>query len=339
MTQEEFAARYKQEKPMYEAWADFVLSEIKSGLLNLLGNSKPKYDEYVKMTPSSRVKTTESLLTKAFIRKKDKYQDPYSQITDKAGIRFVVLLTQQLDQLCSIIENHKSWTYSKDKEFDEWRTSDPRMFDYQSVHYIVRAQMTFVHKGVTIDEDTPCEVQFRTLLQHAYAELAHDTIYKGDVDASPTVKRCFAKSMALMETTDELLCGAKAELEKCAGIITQWREVALSQASKLLPASHWIDDTKNIEFYLSEFQPLLSTLSIDDLLEFLGDHEYSFLASRIESHQNNKAFVEFKLPVILVCYFLAKKKKSVIKKYWPTDFHVLQIIFNDLGLAPNWATH
>lgn len=70
MTQEEFAARYEQEKPMYEAWADFVLSEIKSGLLNLLGNSKPKYDEYVKMTPSSRVKTTESLLTKAFIQKK-----------------------------------------------------------------------------------------------------------------------------------------------------------------------------------------------------------------------------------------------------------------------------
>jgi putative GTP pyrophosphokinase len=338
MKQEEFAALYEQEKPMYKAWADFVLSKIESGLLNLLDGSKAKYDEYVKIAPSSRIKTTDSLLTKAFVRKKDKYKNPYQEITDKAGIRFVVLLTQQLDQLSSIVDHHQAWTYSKDKEFDDWKTSDPRMFDYQSVHYIVRAKKNFIYQGINIDKGTPCEVQLRTLLQHAYAELAHDTIFKGNIDASPTVKRCFAKSMALMETTDELLCGAKSELEKCANVITTWRDLSLTKSAQLLPDANWIDDAKNIEFYLSKFEPLISTLNFNDFNAFLEDQEHVFLAGRIKKHQLDKTFVEFKLPVVLIFYFLAKRKKTVIKNHWPTDFNVLQIIFNDLGLAPNWPT-
>jgi putative GTP pyrophosphokinase len=105
-----------------------------------------------------------------------------------------------------------------------------------------------------------------------------------------------------------------------------------------LPDANWIDDAKNIEFYLSKFEPLISTLNFNDFNAFLEDQEHVFLAGRIKKHQLDKTFVEFKLPVVLIFYFLAKRKKTVIKNHWPTDFNVLQIIFNDLGLAPNWPT-
>ena len=35
-----------------------------------------------------------------------------------------------------------------------------------------------MYNGHTIEKDTPCEIQIRTLEQHAYAELSHDYVYK-----------------------------------------------------------------------------------------------------------------------------------------------------------------
>src|SRR3546814_12228521 len=39
------------------------------------------------------------------------------------------------------------------------------------------------------DLGTPCEVQLRTLLQHAHSQLTHDTIYKPKTIASSHTKR------------------------------------------------------------------------------------------------------------------------------------------------------
>jgi putative GTP pyrophosphokinase len=50
---------------------------------------------------------------------------------------------------------------------------------------------------------TPCEVQVKILLQHAYSELTHDTIYKPRVNATPEMQRAAAKSMALLEATND----------------------------------------------------------------------------------------------------------------------------------------
>ncbi|MCC2018497.1 hypothetical protein QM121_09360 [Enterobacter hormaechei] len=51
-----------------------------------------------------------------------------------------------------------------------------------------------------------CEVQVRTLLQHAYAELVHDSVYKPVGIVPKSAERHIARSMALMETTDDLFC-------------------------------------------------------------------------------------------------------------------------------------
>ena len=58
-------------------------------------------------------------------------------------------------------------------------------------------------EGVTIPKGLTCEVQVRTLLQHAYSELSHSRIYKPSFDPDAKVKRVIAKSMALLETTDD----------------------------------------------------------------------------------------------------------------------------------------
>ena len=57
--------------------------------------------------------------------------------------------------------------------------------------------------ALTVPVGTPCEIQIKTILQHAYSELTHDTIYKPKVDATPKMRRTAAKSMALIEATND----------------------------------------------------------------------------------------------------------------------------------------
>src|SRR4029453_5810322 len=74
---------------------------------------------------------------------------------------------------------------------------------FLTVHYIFRAQINFTFDCTLIPKGTPCEVQIRTLLQHAHSELTHDTIYKPSVEKTPEMERAVSKAMALIEATSD----------------------------------------------------------------------------------------------------------------------------------------
>ncbi len=333
MNREDFISLYEAERPMYEAWAGFVLNEINCGILSHAG-SHVAYQEWVKIPPSYRVKQVDSLVTKAFIRKRNKYKDPYKEITDKAGIRFVVLLTSQLALLSNIVQDSVSWTYSKDKEFDEWKDDDPRMFDYQSVHYIVYATEGITHEGIEIKAGTPCEVQLRTLLQHAYAELAHDTIYKGNIGASPEVHRTFAKSMALMETTDDLLCSAKEALQNATVNINAWKNIINQEAQQRLSDIQLIVDDKSTDYVLSSLDYLLKKTSTEEFQTFLEDTRYGYVCDRIRNRQDGA--VEYRHSFVLLMYFLSRRFRTTLHRKWPLDLELLENVYSDLGLVKPW---
>jgi putative GTP pyrophosphokinase len=94
------------------------------------------------------------------------------------------------------------WEWSKDRNYEREIEEAPYEFKYQSVHYIVRCRGTDIG-GVTVAAGTPCEVQVRTLLQHAHSELTHDTIYKPTVVQTADMHRAAAKAMALIEATND----------------------------------------------------------------------------------------------------------------------------------------
>ncbi|MBV7434581.1 RelA/SpoT domain-containing protein [Cardiobacteriaceae bacterium TAE3-ERU3] len=335
MKRADFIKLYERELPMYTAWADFVLHKIDNEILHTL-KKRELYHECVKISPSKRIKQVDSLVTKAFIRKRNKYKDPYKEITDKAGIRFVVALTYQLKLLSEIVEKSDHWTWSKDKEFDEWKENDPRLFDYQSIHYIVYASSDIEYQDTIIKKGTPCEVQLRTLLQHAYAELAHDTIYKGNIAASPEVHRAFAKSMALMETTDDLLCNAKELLDSATADINAWEDAINTESKKYFGDINLIDDTKSSVYLLNELNKLLKKSSIGEFSIFLEDPNYIYVINKIKNRQND--LIEFRHSFIILIYFLAKKFRNLLPKHWPLDIEILQKIYSDLGITPTWPS-
>ena len=178
----ELKEQFESRASYLEALGRSVIKTIESQLKNdLIAESKlsPR-DElvptFLKIPTSLRVKDTDSFLEKALFRKpKD---NPLEEITDQVGVRFVVLLQRDVCRIDKIIQNQTVWEVRKDRDFEYERLQKPDYFAYQSDHFIIFNNNTFHFDGILIPERTPCEIQVRTLLQHAYAEMAHDTDYK-----------------------------------------------------------------------------------------------------------------------------------------------------------------
>lgn len=321
MTELEFRERYYREKNIYEQWGVLVTDTIVGEL-----SKTEKVDEFLKMRPFPRVKEENSLVAKAFFRGKN-YQDPYNEITDKVGARFVVLLVEHINVIKTIIQSCKLWDYSLDRDFEEERRQKPTLFEYQSIHYIVRNKQSIMVSGFTIPANTPCEIQIRTLLQHAYAELAHNTIYKPIGKVPPEVHRIIARSMALIETTDALFSHASEMIEMKAQEQKKWMD-ELTRLYLSIADSPQIVDKLNMFIY----DAMDELVSSDDLMAVAGFiKEHSWLKGSVASHYTDNLL--YRQPIVILLYYLIDRKQRTILSKWPLPEKYLEPLFTDLGYA------
>ena len=126
---------------------------------------------------------------------------------------------------------------------------------------MVRSVLPLEFERVQIPADIPCEIQIRTLLQHAYSELTHDTIYKPNVRATPAVKRTAAKSMALIEATSDYFSSVNQVIQQV------------------------LADTKRIgTFLLSKYSAVTNTVAVESPLNsLLIDHYKSQIGASFET--------------------------------------------------------
>jgi len=313
MTVDEFTSKYEQEKLLYLAWGNYILSKIKHKLKNTSFQIEPKV----------RIKDITSLIAKAYYRDKN-YADPYSDITDKVGLRFVVLLSSEIPAINDIIKNSThEWSFSKDRDFEQERLDEPLAFDYQSMHYILTAKADISFNSVTIPTGITCEVQIRTLLQHAYSELSHSRVYKPSFDPDAKVRRVVAKSMALLETTDEYFEEVNSRMNEI-GIFK-----LLDQLTALLYStvgSEPIVSVKANIFIMEVFAIELSsdTFSISIIEEFAPYVKSNFKKTFLNSQ-----------PIIFFIYFMIMKKKSVLLEKWPLTKEELRPLFIQAGVSVN----
>jgi putative GTP pyrophosphokinase len=282
-------------------------------------------DYFIKVPAKPRLKAEETLIDKAFHRNKP-YEDPYRDITDKVGMRFVVLLTSDIAKVCSVIEGLNAlWSHSKDRDYETERLEKPLEFSYQSVHYIVKASTDINHEGVNIPAGTPCEIQVRTLLQHAHCELTHDTLYKPKTTAQPHVKRTIAKSMALIEATDEFFAQAMDSLNSAmaaqTSLLTELTRIYEGMVCS--PAGSERSNQLVIDAF-AECMPVDWFAAIPDFLQ-----AKSFIFDRVKDRRESKHF--FRQPASLLTYYLTSVMPSQTKNLWPLDADDLALVFSDLG--------
>ncbi|MDX3884129.1 MAG: RelA/SpoT domain-containing protein [Sphingomonas sp.] len=308
---------------MFEAWGDAVVASIVEGLN---GNLSPiSADIFLRIPPKARLKADVSIVEKAFYRKN--YDDPYNQITDKVGVRFVVLLNSDLKMIEKIIEECDLWTASKDRDFEDEQKQNPIQFDYAAVHYVVYCKGNRVIGGTDVRDGTPCEVQVKTILQHAYSELTHDTIYKPRVDATPAMKRTAAKSMALIEATNDYF----------EDITKQVSAVTLPERATTAALTPLYQQAVGKEPQTSRLEGLLlDAFQIDDYEHFTSEvantlAQSAYIGTSIAQRAKTKLL--FRQPSILAAYYLAQNQGADLKALWPLTEDELRPIFVDLGLS------
>lgn len=326
MNEQQFRERWDAEKLVYRAWGEFVVRTICASL-----ESKGKdIRSFLKIPASYRLKDDETLVYKAFYRSDKSYSDPYKQIEDKVGARFVVLLLRDIQSICEVIETHNGWRSRTSKHFDEEKRENPLLFTYQSVHYILAPAEDFSFSGVTIPKATPCEVQIRTLLQHAHAELTHDAIYKARSDVKPEVHRTVAKCMALIETTDQFFVEATEALNR--GPLQEHR--IIEQLDSIYRAlTGFVSQSQRSSVLIWEtYAQLIDGRLIDSIDSFIKESTY--LANIIQERYDRGGL--YQQSVVLFVYWMLKKKKSRLLADWPLSREALEPLAVDLGVK-TWA--
>ncbi len=180
---------YKNNKGLYEACGETVKRLIET----LLEEKKIPYHSI-----QFRVKEEKSFLDKC---QNKKYEDPISQITDICGLRIITYTNHDVNKIKKIIE--EEFKIDEANSVDKIKQMKEDQVGYLSAHYVAtineeREKLTEYHRY----KDLNFEIQIRTLLQHAWAEIEHDRSYKFSGELPLEIKRRFYLVAGTLELLD-----------------------------------------------------------------------------------------------------------------------------------------
>ena len=145
-----------------------------------------------------RVKTEKSLAGKLEL-KGGKYQS-LKDITDIIGLRVITFYIDDVDKVASAIE--RLFTIDWENSVDKRMAHEVDSFGYLSLHYIC-SKTDFPYRF---------EIQMRTVLQHAWANMNHDTGYKSGVEVPTHYLRNINRLAGMLELIDEQFSLIRSEL-------------------------------------------------------------------------------------------------------------------------------
>lgn len=328
MTETEITKAFEERKPILNAMGAWVTATIIKGLEKELGCADA-IEYFLKIPPKPRVKKTDSFVEKALFRKFK--ENPLVEITDQVGVRFVVLLLEDIGRVGKIVQSGP-WNYSKDRDHEEERKENPNYFAYQSDHYVITTKENVDFEGITIPAAIPCEVQIRTILQHAYAEMAHYSDYKPSIklpdNEQKTVKRSLAKGSALIETTDDVFSKIQANIREYKNS-TNALLVAAGKIYEKMTTVPTCPLTALGALIIETYKHQLTGLTVATLEEWTTSQ--SSLGEIIKEKRNKSVF--YREPVIIILAWLIDTNQTTIPRSWPIDSLYLQEYYLSLGIS------
>jgi len=189
---DEYVQQYALRRPLQEEFTSRLLALVKS-LLESLGLEVHLIENRTKDIQSFRDKIS---------RASKKYRDPLNEITDLTGIRVIAYYEEDVDKVCTLIEDE--FDIDRDNSLDRRSGVRPDEFGYQAVHYVVKLS----ESRRTLSEWHPfvefkAEIQVRTVLQHAWAAISHKLQYKRESDIPDVLRRKLFRLSALLELADD----------------------------------------------------------------------------------------------------------------------------------------
>ncbi|MGM0603502.1 MAG: GTP pyrophosphokinase [Bacillota bacterium] len=198
---EEAVKWYKNSKKNYKELTEKTASIIRK----ILKDNKILYQNL-----ESRVKDLESFERKAM---RDKYVDPKTEITDLAGVRIITLFEKDVYNISDLIKENFEIDYSNSEDKSDLLDAD-RM-GYKSVHYVASlSEKHLSSEKYSKFSGMLFEIQIRSILQHAWAEIEHDRNYKLKGNLPRHLQRRFYSLAGMLEIADREFNSLAEEVEE-----------------------------------------------------------------------------------------------------------------------------
>lgn len=320
----ELRAQFKELKDELAKWGTYVDEQ-----LNEFADKMFRHRELVQFRAKHRIKDEESFVQKALRRGKG-YKDPLLEITDKVGTRIVLLQIGDVEKVVRFIKESDGtlWEiYEYSKDIEKIRFDKPDTFGYQSAHFLVKPLKDTVDDKLR--DYLNCEIQVRTILQHAWAEVSHDTTYKTHVEHMEILTRKMAAAMAFIEEADE-------KFKEIYEMVNTATDIYNDVKFKLIGAYQDIVNDFIPDRYDSALTELLFKLFSDeelkqfkeDMGDFMAKYQ-AYIPSSIE--KNRKTKILFSQPLILLACYAVNKYPTRVAQYWPYDYDSMELVFKSMG--------
>lgn len=190
MNREEFIQGYKSRQPLFGR----ILKNVSGAICDQLNAAGVPY-----LNIENRIKTLDSAFEK--VGRKN-YNDPFNQIEDFCGIRIVCYYPGDVDKIVRLLCNE----FDVISEENTQARLKPNEFGYRSTHLILTIPTDWLrapeYRGLN---DLKVEVQTRTILMHAWAEIQHKLAYKSADQVPDDFQRRLFRLSAKFEEADEQL--------------------------------------------------------------------------------------------------------------------------------------
>ncbi|MBI3558371.1 MAG: GTP pyrophosphokinase family protein [Deltaproteobacteria bacterium] len=199
MIHEQILGHYDLHLPAFQA----LKARLQASLVELLSQNGIEVHAV-----SSRVKSRESLRYK--LSRPDKTYRAVWDVTDLLGLRVTTYFEDQIEDVARLIEKHFRVDFNHSA--DKLGGKAPDSFGYRSLHYVCSFGATD-SAAPQLPPEFHFEIQIRTILQHAWAEVEHDLAYKANGLTPLAIRRRFSRIASLLEIADEEFVSIRRDLE------------------------------------------------------------------------------------------------------------------------------
>ena len=269
----------KQIKETYQSYTEYFNEIMKKVVEKLQNNIKLS----AQPTYKSRVKSFDSYYKKVIRLKPQKVTEKCDLIylTDMMGIRMICAFLEDInlavEQIKNLFEIKEVEVKGAEKKFSE--------FGYESTHVLVGIPKEFIPPLIgkyenlkPISAEIVCEIQIRTILQDAWAEVEHELIYKTEFNPFDIpLRRKLASINASLSLADITFQEIRDYQNKLQKEIEERRKAFYSQADNLLN-----EKNEQKQENIARVSPFVQGTIDDMLLRAIQAHNEGRLSEAVE---------------------------------------------------------
>lgn len=264
-------ATYESYKPVFAE----IVTNVENKLRKTLHlSSNPTY--------KSRVKSFNSYYRKVLrLKGEEAERNNFVELTDMMGIRVICAFLEDLSEVEHQIKNN---FVVKEVEYKGAQQSF-REFGYESVHVLVSIPKDCMPKKteLPLPETLVCEIQIRTILQDAWAEVEHELIYKSEFTPfDMPLRRKLASMNASLTLADIIFQEIRDYQKKLQGEVEARRASFYEKADELTLSSNGKKIENPEPKNINRVSPYVHGTIDDMILEAIQSHNHGDLDKAVE---------------------------------------------------------